>query len=300
MKKNKAYLGFIAPGFIIYSLFVVVPIIFAIYYSFFRWNGIGPMEFIGLDNYFNLFFEPRLSKIFLNALFNNLKYLLCVWLIITPIQFLFAYCLYLKIRAHKYIQLMLFLPYVISSSIVGFFCMLVFDPNIGFLNETLGALGLSELKSAWIGDPDKVFIIFVMVVIWQSIGSGMMIFYANMREISSSIIEASIIDGAGEWQKLTKIIIPQCIASIITNIVLSTIFALTVFDIPYLLGGATGGVNNKIDFISMVFYRTAFGGKYYGETSMGLGAAISVTTFLIIMIAYSIQQAILRKHEFDK
>ena len=79
-----------------------------------------------------------MSGIFFNALGNNMKYLLCVLLIITPLQILFAYVLYIKIPLHKYIRFMIFLPYVISTSIVGFFAILLFDANIGILNEILG------------------------------------------------------------------------------------------------------------------------------------------------------------------
>ena len=300
MKKNKAYIGFIAPGFILYTLFMIVPIFCAIYYSFFKWNGIGPMEYVGFGNFETLLFNPRMSRIFFNALGNNIKYLMCVWFIITPIQFFFAYCLYMKIKAHRYIRFMLFLPYVVSTSIVGFFSILIFDPNIGLLNNLLATFHLADLQNAWLGDPSKVFTIFVCVVIWQAIGSGMMIFYANMKEISNDIIEAATLDGVNQRQKFFYIVLPQCIASILTNVVLGTIFALTIFDIPFMLGGPGGGVNNKIDFVNMVFYRYAFGGSYFGETSLGFGSAISVLMFIVIMAAYLIQQAILKRHEFEQ
>ena len=112
MKKNRAYLGFITPGFILYTLFMIIPIIFAMYYSFFEWNGIGPMKFVGFANFQKLLGGGRMSRIFFNALGNNIKYLICVLLIITPLQIFFAYILFIRIRGHRYIQFMLFLPYV--------------------------------------------------------------------------------------------------------------------------------------------------------------------------------------------
>ncbi len=102
------------------------------------------------------------------AVGNNIKYLLSVWLVITPVQIFFAYMLHIRIPAHRWLRLMLFLPYVISTSIVGFFSIIVFDPNIGLLNGMLKSLGLPQ--SAWLGDPNLVFPLYVMVVIWQSIG----------------------------------------------------------------------------------------------------------------------------------
>jgi ABC-type sugar transport system permease subunit len=257
------------------------------------------MKFIGLDNFRTLLLDGRMSKIFFNALGNNFKYLICVMLIITPIQIFFAYVLNIKIRCYRYLQLMLFLPYVISTSIVGFFSILVFDPNIGVLNTIFGSLGLNDMKSAWLGNPDLSFKIFIMVVIWQCIGSGMMIFYANMKEIPESIIEASIIDGAGELRKFFNVVLPQLTSSLSTNITLSVIFALTMFDIPFMLGGPQGGVNNTIDFVNMVFYRYAFGGAYFGETSLGFGSSISVTMFLIIMVSSLVVTRLLKKSKFD-
>jgi len=297
MKKSKKYIGFIAPAFILYTIFMIVPIIFAMFYSFFNWNGIGDMTFIGLDNFKRLLTEPRMSRIFFNALGNNFVYLLCVMILITPIQLFFAYVLNIKIRAHKYLQLMLFLPYVVSTSIVGFFATLLFDPNIGVLNSILKSLGMQQ--SAWLGNPNLSFKIFVAVVIWQCIGSGMMIFYANMKEIPESLIEASIIDGAGELRKFFSVVLPQLTSSLSTNITLSVIFALTMFDIPFMLGGPQGGVNNTIDFVNMVFYRYAFGGAYFGETSLGFGSSISVTMFLIILTMSMMVKALLKKVKID-
>ena len=190
---------------------------------------------------------------------------------------------------------MLFLPYVISTSIVGFFAMMVFDPNIGLLNTIFGTLGIS--KSAWLGNPNLSFKLFVIVVIWACIGNGMMIFNANMKEIDESVLEAAIIDGCNERQKFFQVVLPQLHSSISTVITLSTIYALTMFDIPFMLGGVQGGVNNSIDFVNMVFYRYAFGGTYFGETSLGFGSSISVTMFLIILIVSLITRSILQRRE---
>ena len=295
MKKSKAYLGFITPGLILYTVFMIVPIVCAMYYSFFEWNGVGPMKFIGLANFRKLLGGGRMSRIFFNALGNNMKYLGCVLLIITPLQIFFAYILFIRIKAHRYLQFMLFLPYVISTSIVGFFAMMVFDPNIGLLNTIFGTLGIS--KSAWLGNPNLSFKLFVIVVIWACIGNGMMIFNANMKEIDESVLEAAIIDGCNERQKFFQVVLPQLHSSISTVITLSTIYALTMFDIPFMLGGVQGGVNNSIDFVNMVFYRYAFGGTYFGETSLGFGSSISVTMFLIILIVSLITRSVLQRHE---
>src|SRR5690554_240356 len=157
MTKSKAYIGFITPGFLLYSLFMIVPLGFAIYYSLFNWSGMGPMEFIGLDNFKRIFFDPRMSKIFNNALGNNFKYMGVATFIFIPIQILMAYLIHMKIKGYNAFRLLIFLPYVISPSIIGFFALLVFDPNIGILNNMFLSLGLHHFVSAWFGDPSKAF-----------------------------------------------------------------------------------------------------------------------------------------------
>ena len=208
-RKKKPYLFFIAPGFIAYTVFIILPIIYVIYLSVFEWSGLGEMNFIGIENFKTLFTNTRITPVFWNALKNNLKYLLCVWFIITPFQFLVAYLFYLKIPFFKYYKFMIFMPYVISSTIVSFFATMMFNPTIGFLNTFFEKLGLHQFVSAWVGDPKLSFKIMIALVIWQGAASGMMIFYANMMDIPQDIIEASRIDGCSEGQRLTRILIPS-------------------------------------------------------------------------------------------
>lgn len=97
MKKNRNYLFFITPAFILYSIFVALPIVVVFGMSLTDWTGMGDLNFIGLKNFVTVFTDPRFAPEFFNALKNNLKYLLCVWLIITPFQYLVAYLLFIRI-----------------------------------------------------------------------------------------------------------------------------------------------------------------------------------------------------------
>ncbi|NCB65716.1 MAG: sugar ABC transporter permease [Bacilli bacterium] len=293
--KSKPQIGFILPGFLIYTIFAIIPIFSAMYYSFFEWPGIGEKTFVGLDNFITLFTDETVAPIFYNALFNNLKYILCIWFVITPVQFILAYILFIKIRGAQYFKLMLFLPYVISSTIIGFFTTLIFDPNIGSLNAVIESMG--GTRGLWLGDPNMAFKILILVVLWQGIGTGMMIFYSDMQGIPNSLIEASEMDGANEWVKLTKIIFPMSISSFTTNMVMSTIWALAVFDLPFLLGGVTGGADKSLDFVNIMFYRYTFGTALNGKSNMGFGAAISVVMFLIIAVITLVLTQLLKKLE---
>lgn len=279
---RQKYVGFVLPGFVLYTTFSIIPIFSAMYYSFFDWSGLGPKTFIGFDNFKMLFTDPRVSADFYNALFNNFKYILCIWFIVTPLQFVLAYLLYIKVRGYRYFKFMLFFPYVISSTIVGFVATLIFDPNIGMLNQILSKLHMAT--GLWLGDPHSAFKILIVAVLWQGIGTGMMIFYSDMQGISKDVLEAADMDGANGLVKFGKIVFPMCMPSVITNVNMSTIWALGLFDLPYLLGGVTGGADKSLDFVNIMFYRYTFGSALNGKSNMGFGAAISVVMFATIAI----------------
>ena len=289
LTKRRPYLGFIAPGFVVYTFLMIIPLGTAVYYSFFEWSGIGPKTFIGLGNYRNLFFDERLSGIFWNALGNNFRFVAVILAIIMPVQLFLAYWIDIRVIGYRYYRTIIFLPYVISSTIVGFITMLVFNPNIGILNTFVRAVGRDDLVSAWFGDPDRAFPLLVLVIAWQGIAAGMFIFLANLKNVSQDLIEASLIDGAGRWKRFRFITLPALEPAIINNVILGTIWGLTQFDIPFVVGGSQGGINNSIDFMNLFFYRFAFGGSYFGETSMGFGATISVTLFVIILAVAAVQ-----------
>ena len=299
MNKRHKQVKFILPGFIFYTCFIILPIIYVFYLSFFQWSGLGEMKFNGIQNFVTIFTDERFSPVFFNALWNNIKYLLCVWLIITPFQYLMAYLFFIKIPAYKYLKFMIFMPYVISTTIISFFATLIFNPNIGFLNKFLEAVGLEHLQGAWFGDPNWAFKLMILLILWQGAGSGVMIFYSNFMDISKDVMEASRIDGCTEWQRFTRILVPLSLPSCASVITMSTIWALALFDLPFILGGAKGGVSGSLDFVNLVFYRYTFGSALNGKSEIGFGASICVVMFAGMLIITTIQNKVLKKFEYD-
>ena len=297
MKKRRNYLFFIAPGFLLYSIFIVLPVLYVFYLSFTDWSGLGEIHYVGLKNFITIFTDARFSPTFFNALKNNLKYLLCVWFIITPFQYFIAYMLFIKLPAYKYIKFMVFLPYVISSTIVSFFAILIFDPNIGAMNKILGMMGLT--KSAWFGDTHLAFKLMVLIIIWQSAGSGIMIFYSNFISTSNEIMEACRVDGCTEWQRFIHILFPLSLPSCASIISMSTIWALAIFDYPFILGGSKGGVSGCLDFVNIVFYRTTFGSALNAKSDLGFGASICVVMFIIMFVVTYLLNKVLKRFEYD-
>lgn len=297
MKRNRNYLWFITPGFIFYTIFVIFPIIYIGYLSFTDWSGMGDVNFVGVRNFVSIFNDERFSPIFFNAVKNNLKYLLCVWLIVTPIQYFIAYMFYIKIPAYKYTKFMIFLPYVISTAVVSFFATLIFDPNIGMLNNLLENLGIE--KGAWFGDPNWAFKLMLVLIIWQGAGSGIMIFYSNFISMSKEVMEASRVDGCTEWQRFVHVLLPMSLPSCASVISMSTIWALAIFDFPFILGGSGGGVSGSLDFVNLVFYRYTFGSGLNGKSDLGFGAAICVVMFILMFVITFAQSKVLKKFDYD-
>ena len=299
MRKKHAHVKFILPGFVLYTCFIIIPIIYVFYLSFFKWSGLGPKEFVAFENFKTIFTDAKFSPIFFKAFLNNIKYLACVWLIITPIQYLIAYLFFIKIPAHKYLRFMIFMPYVISSTIVGFFATMIFNPNIGFLNKFLEAVGLGNYQGASFGDPKWAFKLMIFLIIWQSSASGTMIFYSNFLDISKDVMEACRIDGCSEWQRFLYILVPLSLPSCASIITMSTIWALALFDMPFLLGGQNGGISGSLDFANLVFYRYTFGSTMNGKSEMGFGASICVVMFIAMMLVTLFQNKILKKFEYE-
>lgn len=297
--KRRPYILFILPGFIIYTTFMIYPLFSGMLISFCSWPGIGPKKFIGLQNFYNLLFNIRTSEMFWNALRNNFLFVLCELFVKMPIAIFFAYFIYLKIRGHKLFQTLIFLPSVISAAIIGFFVMIIFDPNFGVLNMLFKYIGMENLQSGWFGDPNAAFPLFIIVMTWAGVGYGMVLFVANMRSIPEEIIEASIIDGAGIGKRLIKVILPMLWPSLTNQVVLATIYGLTAFDLPFIIGGPQGGVNNSLDFVNVFFYRYAFGNSFGGDIQVGFAASISVVVFLLVLIIAVIQMKFLKKLRFE-
>jgi ABC-type sugar transport system permease subunit len=297
MRKSKKHIAFIAPGLILYTMFVVFPILYVLYLSLFEWPGLGPMRFIGIQNFTALFADSRIAPVIFHALRNNLKYLMCVWFIITPLQYIIAYLLFIRVPAHRYIKFMIFLPYVVSLTIISFFATLIFNPNIGLLNRFLEFWGFAG--GAWFGDVRWSFKLLVFLIFWQGAGSGVMIFYSNMLDISQDIMDACRIDGCKEWQRFFYIFLPLSLPACASIITMSTIWALTLFDLPFILGGSNGGVSGSLDFVNLVFYRYTFGTARQGKSDFGFGASICAVMFVIMMLITFFQNKLLSKFEYD-
>lgn len=294
MKKKKPWLLFLAPGLILYSLFVIYPIFSAIQISFYKWNGIGPKHFVGLANYKELFSNPVLLQQLLNALKHSLLIFVLTVLIVIPLQIIFAYMLFSKTKGYSVLRVVIFSPQFISTPVIVFLFTLLLDSNIGLINKFVTVIGMPFLAQPWLGMPNIAIYVVWLMISWAGFGVGMMYFLSAMNMVSKDDLESAYMDGAGYWMRLWKIVVPQIKPTIYNLILISYITSMTIFDFSYILGGISGGVDGSVDVLSLVFYRIAFGdnnplGGNLSANSMGMGTTIAVVLFLVIFVVSAFQ-----------
>ena len=300
--RKRPYIYFILPGFVIYSLLVIYPIFAAVGISLYKWNGISPKVFVGLQNYVQLFSDTTLVSQFIKALSNSLILFVLTTCIQIPLQIFVAYTIYNKVKGSRFFKVAIFSPQFISTPVIVFMFSLILDANFGVFNKAMQKLGFTSLVKPWMGLPEYgIFIVYGMLS-WAGIGVGMILFLGAMNMISKETIESSYMDGAGYWRRLLYIVIPQIRVTILNLVLLSYIFSLTIFDFSYILGGVSGGVNQSVDVMSLFFYRVAFGdnnpiGGSHGENTMGMGTTIAVVLFALIFVLALIQVLYTYRHK---
>ncbi|MDO5407879.1 MAG: sugar ABC transporter permease [Eubacteriales bacterium] len=268
----------VVPGLLVIFAGIVFPITMSVYLSLTDQQGGAAVEFIGLENYVQIF---KADKTFWRSIFHSL--LLAIGLICVqhPACILFAILLD-KIggRAEKVFRILLFIPCIISIMVTSKMWINILNPTFGMLNKILQAVGLSALCKNWLSDPNYVLWCIIFIVMWQGFGYGMLIYYAGVKGISSDINEACAIDGAQGWKKFLYVTFPLLIPVITVNVTLAIISALKEMEIIYLI--TDGGPGTCSQFVANYLYQIAFRNYQYGYAN-----AISVV-FVIICLFVTI------------
>ncbi|MDR1825095.1 MAG: sugar ABC transporter permease [Bifidobacteriaceae bacterium] len=260
------------PALIIFISFVILPVVLAAWFGFYRWKGYGmPSDFIGLDNYRWILEDKK----FLAALSHN-GFVLGVSLATQGVVALgMALLLNRKIRFRSVIRVLIFAPYVISEAIVGTGWRLLMQPNGAFSN-IMDALGLDGLAHTWwLGDKAIAPWTMMMIVTWKYVGFYIILFLAGMQGIPEELYEAAAIDGCSYWRMQLKITLPLLSPTIKIWGFLTIIGSMQFFDLVYIMWGPTAehtGVSTVATYI-----------RYEGSeaNAYGYGSAAAVILFII-------------------
>jgi len=275
LRNKKTIIIFLAPALLLFTVVLFVPICQSVYYSFCEYKGLTAPKFIGLTNYKNLFKDK--SMVF--ALKNSLFFLVfsCLSQLVMGL-FLAALLTNIK-KGRNLFKNIIYLPCVLSSTALGLLWMFIFSPKLG-INQVLEKFGIEG--PLWLMDTNGFIIlpmwIIAFVALWQYVGQSMMLYMAQISGISTSLYEASYIDGCSKPKSFIHITLPLIKPMVGTAMSLNAIGALKFFDLIYNM--TEGGPNHRTEVLATHLYTQGFKYNKYGYAS-AIGVVLIVMCLLV-------------------
>jgi raffinose/stachyose/melibiose transport system permease protein len=268
-KNNAAVVLLSLPASLTYTLFIIIPAGYGVFYSVTKWNGVSAPIFNGIDNFVRLFG----TRDYWRVLVNTMRLLLASVFIQVPIGMVLAYLLLRRTKGYKFFRTMMFFPVVVAPVAIGVMFSLFYNGDVGPLNQLLSAVRLGALKRNWLSDVKVVMNSVIFPQIWQYIGYSLVILFTSMKAIPREIFESADIDGASSTQIFFRIVIPMILDTIVIAIILVVTGSLKSFDYCWAL--TKGGPGNASALMSVYMYKTAF-----VQNQFGLGSAITITVLV--------------------
>ncbi len=272
---------FVLPALIMYTVFVIVPFISTIQYSFFKWNGVSPATWVGLRNYANIFQVPNLIGTVINAFW------LVVWFSVIPVGLgLIVASVIHRVatgRLGTISRTVLFLPQVIPLVAAGIIWgWLLALP--GLINQSLKAFGLGALTRAWLGDFDTALPAVGMVGIWVLLGFCIVLLLTGMTKVDPSLYESARLDGAGWFTEFTAVTVPLLRYEIGVCLTVTVVAALAAFDIIWVT--TAGGPGSSTSVPGVQIYILGFTQRAIGPASALAVMLMALVVLVIIPIQY--------------
>jgi len=279
-KRNLVAYSFIAPNFIGFAIFTLVPIIFSFLLGFFKWNGNGTPKFVGLSNFTKMFGDTFFKASFI----NTLKY--CIGTV--PLTLFAALGLAMllnkKIKGRGLFRTIAFFPYVASLVAVTAVWSMIFHPSKGPINALLHYVFNVQTLPNWFGK-DLIMLTMVLFSVWRFMGYYMIIYLAGLQGIPGELYEAAKLDGAGKWHQFRYITWPQLSATTFFVTVMLTISSFKVYDIAIMLaGGGDGRLGTSSTVLVYYIYQKAF-----QEWDLGYSSAIAMVLFALVLLITLLQ-----------
>jgi lactose/L-arabinose transport system permease protein len=261
VKARWAYL-FVSPFFILFALFSLYPILFSIFLSLNDWKGLGPMKFVGLDNYARLLKDT----IFWQSMGNGV----IMFALSVPIMTLLALVLAVilnsnRVRGFRFFRMIIFMPYITNMAAAGFTFRLLLQTRDGLVNVALNMFGIQSIP--WLDSVGGARVSVALLIIWAWLGYNMVLMLAGLQTIPNDLNEAAMIDGAGRVQVFTYITIPLMRPMLTFSLVLSTIGSFGLFTEVYTLTNPPGSPMNSTITPVISIYNNAFVYFRYGYAS---------------------------------
>lgn len=282
-KMSRQYMVLVLPGFIIFTIGLIIPLFLSFRYSLTSWDGMSAeMEFVGLKNYIDLFQD----KEFLESLWFTIKFTVGNTIIQNVFALLFALALDSGIKGQKFYRAAFFVPCLISAVIVGFVWLKMYSNVLPEFNTWLG----TNINFLLFGDSKTVLSGLLIANNWQWIGYWMLIYLAGLQSVPAELYEAARVDGAGPIKRFMNVTIPMLAPAITICVVGITTGSLKVYDL--LISSTKGGPGRASTSMIYQTYATAINGRQYGY-----GSAMTVTLVIMLLLVALIQVKSLKKKE---
>lgn len=265
---------FVLPALVMYAAFVLLPLAMSIQYSFFRWDGIGPMTWVGLRNYATVLQDPKL----LGTIFNAFRLVVFFSFIPVTLGLVVASVMHRVAtgRLGSIARTVLFLPQVIPLVAAGIIWgWLLALP--GVINQILRAIGLESVTRAWLGDFDWALPSVGLIGIWVLLGFCTVLLWTGMTKLDPALYESARIDGAGWLTEFVRITVPLLRYEIGVCLTVTVIAALASFDIVYV--STAGGPGNSTAVPGIQIYILAF-----TEQRIGPASALAVLLMILVLV----------------
>ena len=282
--------SFIAPNFIGFAVFTLIPIIFAFILAFTEWDGNNPIQFVGLSNFLKL---PS-DTFFTASLKNTIIYCVGTVPLTMVVSLALAIVLNQKVKGRGFFRTVSFFPYVASLVAITTVWSMIFHPTKGPVNYLLMTICGIEQKNLpnWFSG-NLIMLTLILFSVWKYMGYYMVIYLAGLQGISSELYEAGSLDGATTWQKFKYITWPQLRSTTFFVVVMLTINCFKVYDIAIMLaGGSQGKLSNSATVLVYYIYENAF--DYW---KLGYASAVAMVLFVLVLAVTIIQFAYEKKLE---
>ena len=284
-RRNKL-IGFLylTPALLFVLAFTVYPFIQLVWVSFNNWTLITPPRYVGLGN-----FERAVAD---DQFWVSLGFTLKYTLIITPILMIGGYLIALLVSENsplrRFTRTVVFIPVVIGLGVSSLLWYWLFSSDFGFVNKILLDLGILERPVLWLGvDADRSNLAIIASIVWKVIGFGMILFVGAIQAIPTEITEATMVDGAGYWQRVRRVILPLTRRTVLLVTLISVIGSLLAFDQFYIM--TAGQPHNETATSVFYVYLNSF-----PYLKLGYGAALSLILAAIVL-AFTVVQLILTR-----
>jgi len=272
MSNKKIIALYVLPALLLIMAIIYIPIVLTGYYGLMKWDGVSSMSFIGMENYASLMKDSA----FWNSVYHSLLFAV-LSTVSLAVYMIVALILAGNIKGAGLLRKIYLIPMLLSSVAIAQLWLKIYHPTNGILNTFLVSLGVED-PPAWLSDPKLVLYALFIPILWQYAGFYILIYYAALKNIPASLIEAARIDGANPWQIALRIKLPLVSEVVKVTIVLAVVGSLKYFDLIYVM--TDGGPNGASEVMASYMYQKAFRGFDFGY-----GSAIGFFLLIICMVA---------------